>query len=221
MKNVVKIMSIFFILFALLFSTNIYAASLSNVNVSLDKTSVTAGDNVTVSVSFGENLGSYTVDIAYDNNLFEYISATGGTANDNGQRVRVYYFDQAGGTNPRNSMSVTFKAKSSVTSSSPTNFSVTASGLANADASVTYDDITTAIVKNITIVPVATNTNTTENTTNNTANNTANFTPVNKVNNNTVTSSSTLPKTGDTVYSAVFTIIAVLGVAYIILKNKD
>ena len=49
-------------------------------------------------------------------------------------------------------MSVTFKAKD-VTTSNPTDFSITAEGLANPDASVTYDDITTPIDKSIIVEP--------------------------------------------------------------------
>ena len=49
--------------------------------------------------------------MAYDNNIFEYVRSEGGTENDNGTRVRVTYYDSAGGTNPRTNMSVTFKAK--------------------------------------------------------------------------------------------------------------
>jgi len=49
-------------------------------------------------------------------------------------------------------MSVTFKAKDVLTSN-PTDFSITASGLSNPDASITYDDITTPIVKNTVVEP--------------------------------------------------------------------
>lgn len=50
-------------------------------------------------------------------------------------------------------MSATFKAKSDITTSNPTEFTVTAEGLANPDASVRFDDITTPIVKNFTVEP--------------------------------------------------------------------
>src|SRR5699024_7132671 len=81
------------------------------------------------------------------------VSAEGGTENDNGTRVRVTYYDAAGGTNPRENMSVTFKAKEELESTNPTDFSVTAEGLANSDASQTYDDITTPIKKSVTVEP--------------------------------------------------------------------
>ena len=50
-------------------------------------------------------------------------------------------------------MSVTFKAKSNLVTTNPTDFSVTAEGLANSDASQSYDDITSPIKKNITVEP--------------------------------------------------------------------
>ena len=50
-------------------------------------------------------------------------------------------------------MSVTFRAKADITTSNPTEFTVTADGLSNADASVTYDDITIPIIKNVTVEP--------------------------------------------------------------------
>ena len=95
----------------------------------------------------------YTFDIAYDNNLLEYVETDGGTPNDNGTRVRVAFYDSTGGTNPRNNMKITFRAKTGITTSNPTELSVTAEGLANNDASEQYDDIDVPITKNITVEP--------------------------------------------------------------------
>ena len=100
-----------------------------------------------------QNFGAYTFDVAYDNNIFEYVSAEGGTANDNGTRVRVLFFDDSGGSNPRSNMSVTFKAKADIVSTNPTDFSVTAEGLSNNDSSQEYDDITIPIKKSVTVEP--------------------------------------------------------------------
>ena len=77
----------------------------------------------------------------------------GGTTSDKGNRVIVVYHDTTGGSKPRTSMNVKFKAKSNLKTSNPTEFLVTGNGLANADASVTYEDIKTPIVKNITVEP--------------------------------------------------------------------
>lgn len=154
MKKVVSIIGIFLAVFVTCFSVKVFAAALENIDIAVSKSTVHPNEEVTVNVAFGTDLGAYTVDVAYDNNLFEYVSANGGTADDNGTRVRVYFYDTTGGTNPRNSMSVTFKAKSEIITSNPTDFSITAEGMANPDASVTYDDITTPIIKNVIVEPI-------------------------------------------------------------------
>lgn len=153
MKKLISIITISLVLIISILSINVYADALDTIDISVDKATVFPGQNVTVNVDFGTDLGAYTVDIAYDSNLFEYVTSEGGTENDNGTRIRVYYFDQTGGSNPRRNMSVTFKAKEDILTSNPTDFSITAEGLSNPDASVTYDDITTPIVKNVIVEP--------------------------------------------------------------------
>lgn len=153
MKKLISAITISIVLFISFLSINVYADSLNTIDISTDKQTVHPGQTVKVNVNFGEDLGAYTVDIAYDSNLFEYVSSEGGTENDNGTRVRVYYFDQTGGSSPRRNMSVTFKAKDNILTSNPTEFSITAEGLASPDASVTYDDITTPIIKDVVVEP--------------------------------------------------------------------
>ena len=153
MKKIVSIISILLIVSLAIFTGNVYAAPLNSVSVETSKNLVRPGEEVKVNIEFGQALGSYTFDIAYDNSIFEYVSNEGGTPNDMGDKVRVVFYDSSGGTNPRNNMSVTFKAKCDITTSNPTEFNVTAEGLANSDASVTYDDITTPITKNLTVEP--------------------------------------------------------------------
>ena len=148
----------FIIIFALvlfLFQINVYASSvpLGSVTVNLSQEKIAPGETVKVNIEFGQELGAYTFDVAYDNNIFEYVSSEGGTENDNGSRVRVTYYDSSGGSNPRSNMSVTFKAKSDLVTTNPSDFSVTAEGLANSDASQDYDDITSPIKKSITVEP--------------------------------------------------------------------
>lgn len=157
MKKMISIMAILFILSMSIFSIKIYAAPLNNINITTDKQTVHPNETIKVNIEFGENLGAYTFDVAYDSKLLEYVSAEGGTANDNGKRIRVYFYDTTGGSSPRNNMSVTFKAKDGITTSNPTDFSITAEGLANPDASASYDDITTPIIKNIVVEPEYTN----------------------------------------------------------------
>lgn len=153
MKKTISIITMLFLLTVFIFTGNTYAASLDAINVETDKTTVRPGEEVKVTITFGENLGAYTFDVAYDNNILDYVSVDGGTANNTGDKVRVTYYDSTGGSNPRANMSVTFKAKQDITTSNPTEFMITAEGLANADASVTYDDITSPIVKNVTVEP--------------------------------------------------------------------
>ncbi|MCI9177953.1 MAG: LPXTG cell wall anchor domain-containing protein [Clostridia bacterium] len=133
--------------------STVKAASLDNLQVEVSKAKVEPGQEVTVTTNFGKNLGAYTVDVAYDNNLFEYVRSEGGTENDNGTRVRLTYYDTTGGTTPRTNAKVTFKAKENIVTSNPTDFAITLEGLSNADASETYDDITTPIKKDVLVEP--------------------------------------------------------------------
>lgn len=150
-----KILSIFILAVILIlnFTVSSFAVVLDRVNVTTDKTTVNPGENVTLTVNFGEDLGAYTVNVAYDNSVLEYVSSVGGTANDTTEKVKVVYFDQTGEENPRNNMSVTFKAKEGIVTSNPTELTVTLEGMSNNDASITFDDITIPIVKNIMVEP--------------------------------------------------------------------
>lgn len=150
-KTIIKFLLIIF-LFLIVFSNSSYAVELT-INAEVSKTLIRPGEEVTVNIAFGEKLGAYTFNIAYDNAIFEYVSATGGTATDTSDEVVVLYYDTTGGTNPKENMSVKFKAKSNITTVNPTDFMITAEGLANSDASVVYDDISIPIKKEITVEP--------------------------------------------------------------------
>lgn len=152
MKKVIHIIVILFAIFVFTFSTGVYAVALDTINITTTKITVNPGENVTVNIDFGKELGAFTVDVAYDNNLFEYVSSEGGTSNDTGTKVRTIFYDTTGGANPRSNLSVTFKAKDVLTSN-PTDFSITAEGLAGPEPSVTYDDITIPIVKSVVVEP--------------------------------------------------------------------
>lgn len=152
MKKIISIISLI-MLSLLVFSGNVFATPLNSVTVDTDKTIVRPGEEVKVTVNFGEQLGAYTVSVAYDNKIFDYVSAEGGTANDTSDKVKVVFHDSTGGTSPSQTMSVTFRAKANLETSNPTEFSITAEGLSSPDTSVTYDDITTPIVKNVTVEP--------------------------------------------------------------------
>lgn len=153
MKKIISVIAILALLTILIFPASTYAADLDTIDVQTDKTTVRPGEEVKVTIKFGQDLGAYTFNVSYDNKIFEYVTAEGGTANDTTDKVKVVYYDSTGGTNPRTSMSVTFRAKADITTSNPTELTITAEGLANADASITFDDITTPIVKNVTVEP--------------------------------------------------------------------
>lgn len=152
MKKIIAILSII-ILALLTFGVNSYAASLDTINIETTKTVVRPGEEVKVTINFGQNLGAYTFDVAYDNNIFEYVSAEGGTPNGTTDKVRVVFHDSSGGSNPRTYMSVTFRAKAGITTSNPTEFKITGEGLASPDGHITFDDITVPITKNVTVEP--------------------------------------------------------------------
>ena len=156
MKKFLSIIMIIAVLSMTIFIGQVNAQSvpLNSVTLDTNKSTVHPGETITLTINFGTDLGAYTFDIAYDNNLLEYVSAEGGTPSDNGTRVRVTFYDSTGGTAPRTNMSVTFKAKEGIITSNPTDLSVTAEGLANADASQQYDDIGTPIKKNIVVEPI-------------------------------------------------------------------
>ena len=129
------------------------AAALDAIQINTNKEIVNPGSEIVLNINFGKPLGAYTFDINYDNNLLEFVSTDGGTENDNGTRVRIVYYDSSGRSNPKESMNVTFKAKEGIQTSNPTDFSITAEGLSNPDASESYDDITVPIKKSITVEP--------------------------------------------------------------------
>lgn len=153
MKKIISSIILLMIVTILMFSVKSYAVLLDKIDVQVDKQTVRPGENVTVKINFGEALGAYTASISYDNKLFRYVDSEGGTANDTSDKVKVVYFDQTGGNEPRNTMSVTFRSNATITTSNPTEFTVTLEGMANNDASVTFDDITTPIVKNVVVEP--------------------------------------------------------------------
>lgn len=153
MKKIISIISILLILLFTVFSIKSYAAPLGGIDIQTDKTTVRPGEEVKVMIEFGQDLGAYTFDIAYDNNIFEYVSAEGGTPNNDGSNVKLVFYDSSGGSNTRNSATITFKAKESIVTSNPTNFAITLEGMANGDASVNYDDILVPIEKDVLVEP--------------------------------------------------------------------
>lgn len=153
MKKVITTLFSLIFCIVIMLTNKSNAVSLDTLEVKLDKTKVKPGEEVTVNIIFGNSLGAYTFDIAYDDAIFEYVSINNGTATDNKDKVRVLYYDSTGGNEPKSEMSIKFKAKSELTTSNPTQFLITAEGLANNDASIEFDDITTPITTDILVEP--------------------------------------------------------------------
>ena len=153
MKKIIYSIIIFTTMIISLLTIKVKAASLDAINIETNKSIVNPGEEVTLTIEFGKSLGAYTFDIAYDNNLLEFVSASDGTPNDMSTKVRIVYYDSSGGSNTKDSLTVVFKAKEGITTSNPTDLSITAEGLANGDASEQYDDIDVPITKNITVEP--------------------------------------------------------------------
>ena len=154
MKKLFCIFTILILSFAVISVPSLAATvPLDTVTADVSKTKIAPGEEVNVTVSFGKELGAYTIHAAYDNAIFEYVRSEGGTANDEGDKVILTYHDSTGGTNPRANAVITFKAKENLTASNPTDFSITLEGMANSDASERYDDISTAIEKDVLVEP--------------------------------------------------------------------
>lgn len=155
MKKILYVLTVVVLLTMVTFlmTSQVMALTLDTVNAEVSKTKIAPGEEVTVKVNFGKGLGAYTLDVAYDNAIFDYVRSEGGTQNDNGTRVRLVFYDSTGGSGARTDASVTFKAKESILTSNPTDFAITLEGMSNADASETYDDITTPIEKDVLVEP--------------------------------------------------------------------
>lgn len=134
-----------------------FAASLNNVTIDTNKTTVHPGEQVKLTVKFGKALSAYTFKIAYDRNLFSFVSVDDSEVNTNDTQDKLIaeFHDSKGGANPRSSVSINFKAKSDIVTSNPTELTVVGEGFASVEngTTVTYDDITVPMVKNITVEP--------------------------------------------------------------------
>lgn len=153
MKEKLRIFSITLFLVMFIFIQDTYAVSLNAFDVQISKTLIRPGEEVTMQVNFGEALKAYTVKIAYDDNIFDYVSSEGGTAVNTFDKIIMSYGDTEMPVEARGSLSVTFRAKSSLTTTNPTNFVVTSDNMKNADGSVTYDPITTGFTKDLIVEP--------------------------------------------------------------------
>ncbi len=161
MRKIVSLITILLVLFLLTYSINSYAVSmieeLKTVQITIDKETVHPQETVTLNIAFGTDMGAYTAKVDYDANLLEYVSAEGGDANNTGEKVIVTYaYKQVQGQNPRNSMSITFKAKGEdvITTTNPTSLTVSLEGLANPNATIEYYLTTSQTIKELIVEPI-------------------------------------------------------------------
>lgn len=152
MKKILILINIFIIIFATIFTVKSNAAEIVNINTSINKTIVNPEDTIVLTIAFDKPLASYTLDILYDDNLLEYQSASEGSVSDLTNGIRVIYYNA---TTPSNGLTVTFRAKAGITTSSKTNFAVTGTGLANISAEA-YEDVVSPVNKEFTVEPVYT-----------------------------------------------------------------
>ena len=156
MKKILYLLTIVALLTMTIFTTSnmvMAATPLNSVETKISKDKIAPGEEVTVTVNFGTELGAYTVNVAYDNAIFDYVSSDEGTPTDDGSRVKLVFYDSTGGSATRNNANITFRAKDTILTSNPTDFAITLQGMANGDASVTYDDILVPIEKDILVEP--------------------------------------------------------------------
>lgn len=214
-------------------AASVYAATLDNFSISQSKSTLKPGEEVKFTVNFGAQIASYDMEFTYDNTKLEYVSVTGGQANNTGTKVLVSYYDPAGGNTPIESMSITFKAKSTITSATTDNVRIAISSLAGPDLA-SYEDIidtkTVTIQPETTITPPAEEPQTTNNeNAGGTSTGTENALVPNEANETKETKEKaetkeetpkTLPKTGMNLYGVCFTLLGVLAVCYALVARK-
>ncbi len=137
------------------FGTTVFAqqSKLDSAQIDVSKVKIAPGEEVVLTTSFGRALGAYTITAQYDKDVFDYVRSDGGEAsNQDGKVILTYYYSQNQG-NPRTSATITFKAKTAIYADTPTDFSVTLTGLSNPDNSEEYEDITEPFKKDVLVQP--------------------------------------------------------------------
>ena len=150
MKKVIFGFIILMILILSFFLINSYAVSLDTINIDVDKSTIRPGEEVNVVINFGQNLAAGDFNVFYDNNLFDFVSNQTGTANVHSDRVTINYYEL---TNQVDKISLKFKAKDGITTSNPTEFTLTASDIVNTDSTIFFEDIVMPIIKNVIVEP--------------------------------------------------------------------
>lgn len=155
MKKILSIITLISISLINILTSNVNAVELNTFSANVNNNIVVPGDNVIVNAQFGQDMGKYTLEVAYDNNLFEYVSVIGGIGEDKGNSVEVKFHDEVGNA-PSSFAVVLFQAKGDIITEVPTDFSTTVTNMENADFTQVYDSILLPVVNEVIIQPIFT-----------------------------------------------------------------
>ncbi|MBQ7409784.1 MAG: hypothetical protein IJW20_00175 [Clostridia bacterium] len=130
-----KLLSISILLFFILEVTSFASlqttiTNLNSLNITLNKEIVHPNEEVILNIDFGQNLSEFEIDIAYDKNLFEYISVDNeAIINNNGDVLTIIFQTMSSEVLTSNQINLTFKAKNDIVTTNPTDFKVTLESL--------------------------------------------------------------------------------------------
>lgn len=153
MKKTIICITILTILLMTIFTGSVYADTLDDFSVSVDKKLIHPSEQVILKVAFGKPLGSFTIKVDFDDDIFEYVSTENGTGSAEGDKVTVEYSEL---TTTKDDTKITFKAKEGLKTSNPTNFTVTGTNLKSESGTTSYDDISSGKVETVTVEPIYT-----------------------------------------------------------------
>lgn len=138
MKN--KILRAIFLVALFITSFTSYVnVSAYNTSLSPSKTTVNPGDTFTIKINISgltNKLGSANYDLTFNNELFEYVSISSHNNNLVKNTLKIGYFDASGGSNSQDNgtfATVTFKAKSDITTDKTGTFTLKSSGTLDKD----------------------------------------------------------------------------------------
>lgn len=100
--------------------------NLNSLNITLNKEIVYPNEDIVLNIDFGQNLSEFEIDVAYDKNLFEYISVDNDAiVNDNGDILTISFPAMSSEISTLDKLNVTFKAEDDIVTTNPTDFKVT------------------------------------------------------------------------------------------------
>lgn len=130
-----KLLSVSILLFFILEVTSFASlqtpiTNLNSLNITLNKEIVHPNEEVVLNIDFGQKLSEFEIDVAYDKNLFEYISVDNDAiVNDNGDVLTISSPMMSSEISTLNKVNVTFKVKEEMIATNPTDFKITLENL--------------------------------------------------------------------------------------------